>query len=159
MRSISITILAIGLIVSIGGAAPVAAEDGDKPSTETNSTSRKPINLLSMEKREGLLTLYLDHDEGKLWLQIPPETGSSGLLGSYLYVEGLRTGLGSNPVGLDRGISGETTVVDLRLVGSRLLVEEQNLDFRALTESEPERRATRESFATSVIWAGPIRRA
>ncbi|TNF74216.1 MAG: DUF5117 domain-containing protein, partial [Acidobacteria bacterium] len=31
--------------------------------------------------------------------------------------------------------------------------------FRALTESEPERRATRESFATSVIWAGPIRRA
>jgi hypothetical protein len=110
-----------------------------------------------MEKLGGLLTLYIDHDEGKVWLQIPADTGRSGLVGSYLYVEGLRTGLGSNPVGLDRGISGDTKVVDLRLVGSRLLVEEQNLGFRALTESESERRATRESFATSVIWAGPIR--
>jgi hypothetical protein len=110
-----------------------------------------------MEKQEGLLTLHLDHSEGKIWLQVPADTGRSDLIGSYLYVEGLRTGLGSNPVGLDRGISGDTRVVDLRLVGARLLVEEQNLGFRALTESAAERRATRESFATSVIWAGPIR--
>jgi hypothetical protein len=168
MRSFLITMLVIGLVLSLGGAAPAASatkrpaavpagEGGGSTQTDSDNGRPKPVDLRPMEKQEGLLTLYLDHSEGKVWLQVPADTGRSGLIGSYLYVEGLRTGLGSNPVGLDRGISGDTSVVDLRLVGSRLLVEEQNLGFRALTTSESERRATRESFATSVIWAGPIR--
>ena len=163
MRSVLITISAIVLVVALGGvsaAARTTTTQTKRPASvpaEADNTKRKPVDLHQMEKQEGLLTLYLDHAEGKTWLAVPSDTERSGLIGSYLYVESLRTGLGSNPVGLDRGISGETRVVDLRLVGSRLLVEERNLRFRALTESEPERRATRESFATSVIWAGPIR--
>ncbi|HVT19043.1 MAG TPA: zinc-dependent metalloprotease [Thermoanaerobaculia bacterium] len=109
-----------------------------------------------LEKRPGLLDLYVDRQRGRLWLAVPPPTGAGGEVGSYLYVEGLVSGLGSNPVGLDRGQLGETRVVTLRRTGGRLLVEAANLRFRALTEDAAQRRAVAESFATSVLWAGEV---
>ena len=66
-----------------------------------------------MEPRRGLLTFWVDEDTGGIWLEVPP-TGSDGVVGEYLYVEGLVTGLGSNPVGLDRGPLGRTRRVWLR---------------------------------------------
>jgi len=104
------------------------------------------------DKRAGLLTLYVDNKDGKVWLEVP----ASGELGRFLYVEGLVTGLGSNPVGLDRGQLGQTRLVDLRVQGGRLLVEQVNLGYRALSTAPAEVGATRESFATSVLWAGPV---
>jgi len=41
-------------------------------------------------------------------------------------------------------------------MGGRLLIEQPNLGFRALSENPEEIQAVRESFATSVIWAGEI---
>jgi hypothetical protein len=41
-------------------------------------------------------------------------------------------------------------------VGNRLLIEQPNLGFRALTDDAAEAAATRQSFATSVLWAGPL---
>src|SRR5262245_22058738 len=55
-----------------------------------------------LEKRPGLLTFYLDRQKGKVWLEVPPAADKSGEVASYLYQEGLLTGLGSNPVGRDR---------------------------------------------------------
>lgn len=129
------------------------------------------------EKREGLLDFYVDRKAGKIWLELPAprgETGEAmddgmpeskndeadvaneGIVGEFLYVEGLLTGLGSNPVGLDRGQLGETRLVVFRRLGNRLLVEQPNLGFRALSDDPRERRATRQSFADSVLWAGTI---
>jgi len=71
-------------------------------------------------------------------------------------VEGLTSGLGSNPVGLDRSQLGESKLVTLRRVGGRVLVEHHNLAYRALSDDAAERRAVRESFATSVLWAGDV---
>jgi hypothetical protein len=109
-----------------------------------------------LEKRAGLLTFYLDRRQGKVWLEVPAATGEDGEVASYLYQEGLLTGLGSNPVGLDRGQLGDTRIVTLRRVGGRVLVEQPNLKFRALTTNPAERQAVRESFATSILWAGEI---
>jgi Met-zincin/Domain of unknown function (DUF5117) len=109
-----------------------------------------------LERRPGLLVTYLDRQRGRVYLEVPKATGPRGEVGSYLYVEGLLSGLGSNPVGLDRGQLGDTRVVTLRRVGDRLLVEQQNLAFRALTDRPEELRAVRESFAPSVLWAGEI---
>jgi hypothetical protein len=109
-----------------------------------------------LEKREGLLTFHVDRQRGKVWLEVPPAKGPGGEVGSYLYQEGLVTGLGSNPVGLDRGQIGDTRIITLRRVGGRLLVEQPNLRFRALTEDPAERQAVRESFATSVLWGGEV---
>ena len=68
-----------------------------------------------LESRDGLLTLWLDRDRGGIWLEVPPS--DDGLVGEYLYAEGLVTGLGSNPVGLDRGQIGRGRRVRLRRVG------------------------------------------
>jgi hypothetical protein len=76
--------------------------------------------------------------------------------GSFLLLEGIETGLGSNPVGLDRGQGGETRVVTFRRVGARVLLEQPNLRYRAVSADSNETRAVRESFATSVLWAGEV---
>ena len=109
-----------------------------------------------LEKRSGLLNFYLDRQKGKVWLEVPPAAEESGEVASYIYQEGLLTGLGSNPVGLDRGQLGDARIITLRRVGGRVIVEQPNLKFRALSADPLERRAVRESFATSILWAGEI---
>jgi hypothetical protein len=138
------------------GALPALAE---KAETTGKTEKEKGIPTLSaitagLKKQPGLLPLYLDPKAGKIWLEVPLAKERGGDLGSYLYVESLLTGLGSNPVGLDRGQLGDTRVVTFRRVGNRVLVEQPNLRFRALSENPDETQAVRQSFATSVLWAG-----
>ena len=108
-----------------------------------------------LERLEGLMTFHVDRQRGKVYLELPlaedPDTGHR-----YLYVEGLVTGLGSNDVGLDRGQIGSARLVGLRRVGGRVLVEEVNLGYRAISDDPDERRAVRQSFARSVLWGGEI---
>lgn len=106
-----------------------------------------------MERQDGFLPFHVDAKEGKIWLELP---GTSGLLAEALYVEGLLTGLGSNPVGLDRGQLGDAIVLRFRRVGPRVVAEIPNLRYRARSESEDERRAVEQSFATSILWSGKI---
>ncbi len=108
------------------------------------------------ELRPGLLDLYLDRAPGKLWAVLPAASGRRGTIGTYLYVEGITTGVGSNPIGLDRGQIGETRLLALRRVGSRVLFEAENTRFRALSADAAEVAAVRESFATSILWATEI---
>ena len=58
-----------------------------------------------MKRHEGFSPFYWDEGEGKIWLEIP------NLDQEFLYVHSLSTGLGSNPVGLDRGQLGSSRVV------------------------------------------------
>jgi Met-zincin/Domain of unknown function (DUF5117) len=127
-------------------AAPAAEGRGPLPSIASR--------VAGMERRAGLLELYVDRRRGTLWLAVPPATGPGGEVASYLYVEGLLSGLGSNPVGLDRGQLGDAKVVTLRRVGGRVLIEASNLRFRTLGAAAAERRSVRESFAPSVLWGG-----
>lgn len=136
-------------------AAPKKPAETSAPAPETVASSIAS-KTAGLEKRAGILTVWLDRKAGKVWLEVPPAKAGSNVVGSYLYAEALRTGLGSNPVGLDRGQIGVFSVVNLRRVGGRLLIEQPNLRFRALSENPEELRAVRESFATSVLWAGEI---
>ena len=126
-----------------------AAEAPPSPPTIAKATAH-------LEARSGLLKVYLDHRKGKVWLEVPPAADKDGVVASYIYQESIATGLGSNPVGLDRGQLGDTRIVTLRRVGGRVLVEQPNLKFRALSEDPVERQTVRESFATSILWAGEI---
>lgn len=135
-------------------AAPTEARKRPEPPAPARADELAE-KVADLERREGLVTFYLDPAEGRVWLELG-EAGPGGLIGEYLYVEGLVTGLGSNPIGFDRGQLGETRVVRMRRLGNRVLVEEPNLRFRALSERREEIAATRESFAPSVLWAGDI---
>ena len=136
-------------------APPIEAKkrEPEKPAAAASAESPPKIadKVKGLTARPGLLTTYLDRDKGKLWLELPAP-GADGVVGEYLYVEGLLTGVGSNPIGLDRGQLGDTKVVRLRRLGPRVLLEEPNQRFRALSEDAMERRAVQESFATSVLW-------
>ena len=126
------------------------AEPKDEP-----KKSKIEQGLETWEKRDGFLTHYLDSKEGRVFLEIP--AGDTGeILMDLLWVESLRSGLGSNPVGLDRGQLGPTRWLQIREVGGKILFELPNLSYRADTENPQERAAVRDSFAKSVIWAAPI---
>ena len=122
---------AMVLMLLLAGGAPVAGHALAAP-LEPATGAAAPLPTVAalvagLEKRSGLLDLYLDRKRGKVWLRVPPPHGPGGEVASYLYVEGLVSGLGSNPVGLDRGQLGNTRVVTLRRLGGRLLVEVENL--------------------------------
>ena len=108
-----------------------------------------------MQKHAGLLDFYTDPTTGKVWLQLPA-ANDQGEHGRYLYFEGLLTGLGSNPVGLDRSQLGETRYIRLRSLGGRVFLEQLNTWYRALSPDALESRAAEQSFATSVLWAADV---
>src|SRR4051812_12936394 len=72
---------------------------------------------------------------------------------SFIYQVSLPAGVGSNPIGLDRGELGGTHLVRFDRVGPKVLLVEQNTRFRALTDDAAERRDVEDSFARSVLWS------
>ena len=63
-----------------------------------------------------------------------------------------RAGIGSNDIGLDRGQLGATKVVEFQRSGPKILLVEDNLDYRAVSDDVDEQNAVDESFARSVVW-------
>jgi predicted Zn-dependent protease len=102
------------------------------------------------KKIEGFLPLYINSDEGKMYFEV------SRLNQEFLYQISLPTGVGSNPIGLDRGQLGATKVVYFERAGNKILLVQPNYDFRALSNNAAEKRSVEESFAKSVIWGFKI---
>ncbi|MET0625070.1 MAG: zinc-dependent metalloprotease [Pyrinomonadaceae bacterium] len=121
-------------------AAPAAARQ-ERP-------ARKSFDELTrgLQKLDGYFPLYWDAEEGKLLLEI------SRFDSEFLYQVSLPTGVGSNPLGLDRGQLGDTRVVRFERAGPKVLLVEPNQRYRAITRDAAERRAVEESFARSVVW-------
>jgi hypothetical protein len=99
-----------------------------------------------LQRLDGYFPLYWDSRAGTLWLEVPRFDTE------FLYLTGLSAGLGSNDIGLDRGQLGGRHVVVFRRVGAKVLLEEQNYGYRAITRNPDERRAVHEAFARSVLW-------
>lgn len=102
--------------------------------------------LASFDRQAGLVDIYWDDGGGRLFL------GIKELDQEMLYQSSLARGVGSNDLGFDRGQLGSTKVVKFQRIGPKVLLVEQNLGFRALSDNVDEIRAVRESFSPSVIW-------
>ncbi|HMV48810.1 MAG TPA: zinc-dependent metalloprotease, partial [Blastocatellia bacterium] len=100
----------------------------------------------NLQKIDGYVPLYWDAAQGKMWMEI------SRFNTELLYQLSLPAGVGSNPIGLDRGQLGGTFVVYFERVGPKVLMIQPNYRYRALSNDEAERRAVADSFAKSVIW-------
>ncbi len=136
-----------------GKAGKSQAKEEEKAEKGLPTVAEKTAGL---ERRDGFLAFYLDPEQGKVWLEVAAPRSSDGLVSELIYIEGLTTGLGSNPVGLDRGQVSDSRYLHLRRLGSKVFVEAPNLRFRAISEDPAEVRATAESFATSILWAQDI---
>ena len=95
---------------------------------------------------DGFVPMYWDELAGRLYLEI------SRFDQELLYQTSLPAGLGSNPIGLDRGQMGATSVVTFQRVGPKVLLTQANYRFRALSQDAAERQAVADSFARSVLW-------
>lgn len=133
----------IALLVCAFFSFAVFAQDKKDDAPKMKSISEFTEN---QRKIEGYLPLYYDDEKGKMYFEL------SRLNQEFLYQISLTTGVGSNPIGLDRGQLGNTKVVYFERVGNKVLLMQPNYGFRALSENPAERKAVEESFAKSVIW-------
>ena len=100
-----------------------------------------------LQKFDGFIPLFWDAENGKLFMQL------SRFNEELLYQVSLPAGVGSNPIGLDRGLLGQTQIVTFERIGPKVLMTATNTRFRALSNDEAERRAVADSFARSVLWS------
>jgi len=101
----------------------------------------------NMEFRKGYFNYYWDASQGKIYLVIDKMNTS------FLYVNTLPAGLGSNDIGLDRGQIGDTRIVYFNRVGKKVLLTQPNYDYRAVTNDPREQKAVSESFAQSILFS------
>jgi len=100
----------------------------------------------AFQKMPGFFPAYWDAKGGKMFLEIDKWDQE------FLYVTSLPAGVGSNDIGLDRGLLGSTRVVKFQRSGPKVLLVEQNYRFRAVNSPAAERLAVEQAFAQSVVW-------
>ena len=109
--------------------------------------AKKTISAFTekMQRIDGFVPLYVSVDDGKIYLEV------TRFNYEFLYLVSLPTGVGSNPLGLDRGQLGTTKVVTFERAGNKVLLVQPNYDFRATGDAK-QKKSVEESFAKSVIW-------
>jgi hypothetical protein len=133
------------LLLSLGGilvdpaAPPAGAQELPAISERTEG----------MEKLEGFLDLYWEEDTGKMYWEINDFEG-------FIYQVSMGSGLGSNPVNIDRGQLRGTWLLEPRRFGPKVLLWEPNYRYQARSDDPDVARAARDAFAPSVHWGFEI---
>jgi hypothetical protein len=104
------------------------------------------LDLDNYHRIEGFIDLYWDESSGRILLEV------DAIDQPFIYQSSLARGIGSNDLGLDRGQLGDTKIVRFLRSGPKLLLVEDNLGYRAVSDSANETKAIEQSFARSVIW-------
>lgn len=138
------------LLIALTSVATAQSEVDDTDAKQDKSPTTIAEHTKDMERTDGYFPFYWDQKTGSMFLEI------QNLDQEFLYVHALATGLGSNPVGLDRGQLGDQKVVHFQRIGPKVMMVQRNLRFRARTENELERRAVAQSFAQSIVWGGEV---
>lgn len=148
LKQILTALLALTLLIACG------ASDEEGPSS-AHSVAGFGEATDGLVHKGGFFDLYIDESGARILAALPAPDGDGRVL-SMIYATGLTAGLGSNPIGLDRGAFDSGSLVTFRKIGNRLIVEEENTRYRATAERPLEKRAVRESFARSFLWSGEI---
>ena len=130
-------------------AAPVLAAAQPAPPSGPAQILRDTV------AQTGLLPVNVDRRQGRIIVSLPAPD-ADGISGRFVYVASLETGLGSAPVGLDRGLAGGSKILVFRRIGRKVVAEIENSRFRSSTGGPAEQAGVRDSFAYSTIWMGDI---
>ena len=142
MRGLAVFLFSVLALVWAG----VAAADGAKSWGEATS---------SLTRTDGFLPFYADTNGSRI-LAAFPKPDEDGVSLRAIQATGLTAGLGSNPIGLDRGRANAGEIVAFRKVGEKVVAEIENWAYRASADNPLERKAVRDSFARSFVWSGEI---
>ena len=119
-----------------------------------NGSSSQGDVLAGLDHRPGFVDLYIDEKNNKVLARLPQkaaENSDDNEVLRFIYTMRLTAGLGSNPVGLDRGWGDAGQIVVFRRFGNKMIVEAENTTYRASADNALEKRAVRESFARSFL--------
>ena len=133
---------ALSVSASAGFAPSAVAQESPLPSIQEKTQNA--------DRMEGFFTLYWEDSSGSLYWEID-ELGTE-----FLYQISMGSGLGSNPVGIDRGQLRGTHILEPRRIGPRVLLMEPNYRFQARSDNPTEAQAVRDAFAPSVHWGFDI---
>ena len=142
-------------VVALVALAPtVARAQGNPPSGQapaSNVATSIASRTANFEKRDGFIPIYLDPRQGKVLLELPRDSMRALLLITQA------TGLGSNPIGIDRGSDGTARVVRFDRDGERVLVVFENWGFRSSADGNAaHQRTVQEAFPPSTVAAMPL---
>ena len=108
-----------------------------------------------LETLDGFIPVKINKEENRI-LATLPAPGEDGVLLRMIHSVRLKAGLGSNPVGLDRGWGSSGEIMVFRKMGDKVILEVENQTYRADPDNPLEARAVRESFATSFVASAEI---
>ncbi|HZK78982.1 MAG TPA: zinc-dependent metalloprotease, partial [Gemmatimonadaceae bacterium] len=121
-----------------------ASSQAPAPAAVPAPASGIDAKTAGMEKKDGFIPMYLDNKQGKILLEIP--TDSMRVLMFF----GQATGLGSNPIGIDRGAGGDNYIARFDRNGDRVLVVFENWNYRSSATDNPAHiRTVMEAFPPS----------
>ena len=110
------------------------------------SAQQAPLDLSAYQAFDGFIDTWWDEETGRMLVRV------EAFDTPFIYQSSLPRGVGSNDLGLDRGQLGSTKIVRFLRSGPKVLLVEDNLQYRAQSDNSDERQAIAESFARSVIW-------
>ena len=127
-----------------GGARPAAA-----PAPASSGTPTIASRTAGLVRHAGFLPVYVDAAKGKALVELP---GDSTRVLLFLTQA---TGLGSNPVGVDRGADGASYVARFDRAGDRVLLVYENWNYRSVSGDSAHLRTVRESCGSTDTTAAP----
>ncbi|MFT4804330.1 MAG: hypothetical protein ACI9YE_001534, partial [Psychroserpens sp.] len=108
------------------------------------------LDSKTLKDYNGFFDFHYEESTDKIYLEV------KDLDKEFLYVNSLATGVGSNDIGLDRGQLGGERLVKFKKAGNKLLLVQPNLDYRAITNNELEKKSIEQAFAQSVLFGFKI---
>ncbi|MFT4670530.1 MAG: hypothetical protein ACI9HJ_002111, partial [Ulvibacter sp.] len=105
----------------------------------------------NIQKFDGFFNFHYSEEKGEIYLEVDK------LDTDFLYVHSLSTGLGSNDLGLDRGQLGDGVLVKFVKSGNKILLIQQNVNYRANTDNLLEKKSTEQAFGKSVLFGFEIK--
>src|SRR5437016_11166487 len=145
-----------GVILSLSALSAIACASAQNPAPPTTTPAPAASTTIAsktagMERRDGFIPLYIDNKQGKLLLELPSDS-----MRALMFVT-LATGLGSNPIGLDRGSGGDSYVARFDRNGDRVLGVFENWNYRSSATDNPAHiRTVMEAFPPSTPGSLPI---
>jgi hypothetical protein len=142
-------------LILAGSAAGCASNSAPAPTpapapAPAGSSSQISSKTAGLEKRDGFIPIYLDNKAGKILLEIPRDSMR------VLMFVGQATGLGSNPIGIDRGAGGDNYIARFDRNGDKVLVVFENWNYRTSLANPDQARSIAEAFPPSTPGALPV---
>ena len=152
LRSASRAPRAAAVALALGALLPTAAPllAQQPPTGAARGAGAIAGKTTGLERRDGFIPVYVDKQHGRVLLELPSDSMRTLLMVSQA------TGLGSNPIGIDRGASGPSYIARFDHEGDRVLVVLENWGYRGAADNPAHQRTVAEAFPPSTVAALPL---